>query len=177
MLPIEEVLELNMGLAYAITHKFHKSNGSIEYDDIFSRAFYGLYKACKTYDESTGFQLSTLAYKVMTHEILRLIAITNRADDGHLSLDLALNAFEDIFIIDILIDRKSNTEKNYVDRESLKDMFIELNKATPKMMKQAVYLKHIVGYTVAEVAVHLGISRTYVNHLIHKFKNICEKYK
>lgn len=125
----EEALELfdkNKGLAESFAKKYYKT-GYWEFDHALQIAYEGLWKACVYYRPSKGFQLSTLAWRIMTNRFIeeqkekdRQPKIQFSLDDYEVS-DGTLEGNMPLGLFDVLSDEKSN-----LDRLEENDKLLEL---------------------------------------------------
>lgn len=114
----DEALELfdkNKGIAESFARKYYKT-GYWEFDHALQIAYEGLWRACVHYKPSKGFQLSTLAWRIMTNRFIEEQKEKDRQPLIQFSLDEL--SVEDgiqegdlpIALADILEDEKSRAD-------------------------------------------------------------------
>lgn len=164
-----------------VAHVVKKYNQSEEADDLISVGCLGLIKAINTYKLNHGTQFSTYAAKCIDNEILMLIR-ANKKHKSNLSIEDVLGSDDEnneITIGDLNFDEDDDVEKIVDERlvsESLEKVLI---KHLSKREYQIMCLRYgLFGNPILpqrEVALMLGISRSYISRLEKKSLEILKK--
>lgn len=174
----ELLIQHNMRL---VAHVVKKYNQSEEADDLISVGCLGLIKAINTYRLNHGTQFSTYAAKCIDNEILMLIR-ANKKHKNNLSIEDVLGADDEnneITIGDLNFDADENVEKIVDERlvsESLEKVLLNnLSKREYQIMCLRYGLFGNPVLPQREVALKLGISRSYISRLEKKSLEILKK--
>ncbi len=121
-----ELFEKNKALAESFAKKYYKT-GYWEFDHALQIAYEGLWRACVHYKPSKGFQLSTLAWRIMTNRFIE----EQKEKDRQPSIAFSLDEFSvvdgldegnlPIALMDVLEDDYSNIDR-MEEQENLKDL-------------------------------------------------------
>lgn len=147
----EEALELfekNKALAESFARKYYKT-GYWEFDHALQIAYEGLWRACIHFKPSKGFQISTLAWRIMTNRFIEEQKEKDRQPNIAFSLDefSVVDGFDEgdlpLSLMDILDDDISNIDR-MVEEDSLRE------------------LKQDIVYILDDIADELKVSRRVV---------------
>lgn len=125
----EEALELfekNKALAESFARKYYKT-GYWEFDHALQIAYEGLWRACIHFKPSKGFQISTLAWRIMTNRFIEEQKEKDRQPNIAFSLDefSVVDGFDEgdlpLSLMDILDDDISNIDR-MVEADSLREL-------------------------------------------------------
>jgi RNA polymerase sporulation-specific sigma factor len=163
------LVEHNLRLVAHIVKKF--SNTGNDIDDLISIGSVGLIKGIDAFDTSKGVRLATYATKCIENEILMLIR-SNKKTKGDVSLQDTIGTDGDgneITLIDVL----SSDEDSVIDiverKVQLKQIYnkmnIDLNDREKAIIQMRYGLFDCIPKTQREIAVILGISRSYVSRI------------
>lgn len=154
-----------------VAHIVKKYSGAGEADDLISVGAIGLIKAINTFEYSKGTQLSTYAAKCIENEILMLLRV-NKKHTNVVSIQDSLGQDKDgneIELEDILCTDTNvvfDTVKNNILVDKLNKIIEEsLSEREAKIIKMRYGLNNTPALTQREVAVKLGISRSYISRL------------
>ena len=164
-----------------VAHIVKKYNQADEADDLISVGSLGLIKAINTYKLGKGTQFSTYAARCIENEILMLIR-ANKKHKNNISVEDILGKDDDgneITIGDLSFDDDSNVER-LAENKNVSD---RLNNVLKKYLSQREYEIMCLRYGLRgcpilaqrEVAVKLGISRSYISRLEKKAIEIMKK--
>lgn len=156
-----------------VAHIVKKYNGTEEADDLISAGSLGLIKAINTYQYGHNTQFSTYAAKCIENEILMLLRV-NKKHKNNISIEEALCGEEDneLSLMDLSV-APDNDVSEEVDKmmlsESLNNLLIShLSKREYQIISMRYGLKDTPALTQREVAVKLGISRSYISRIEKK---------
>lgn len=161
-----------------VAHIVKKYSGAGEADDLISVGTIGLIKAINTYEYNKGTQLSTYAARCIENEILMLIRLSKKHKNvmsiqENLGVDKDGNEIE----LEDVIPGDENEIDNIISNNILADKInkiIEnsLSERESKIIKMRYGLNNTPALTQREVAVKLGISRSYISRLETKALDI-----
>ncbi len=164
----EKLIEHNLRLVAHIVRKYYMSNKNTE--DLISVGTIGLVKAVDSFNSANGARFATYAAKCIQNEILMLFRSQKK-----LGCEVSLNETIDI--------DKDGNPLTYLDIISTEDTIVEdldkkiqITKALSfirdnldEREKQILIMRYGLGnteaYTQREVAIMLGISRSYVSRI------------
>lgn len=125
----EEALELfnkNIAIAESFARKYYKT-GYWEFDHALQIAYEGLWRACVHYKPSKGFQLSTLAWRIMTNRFIEEQKERDRQPSIMFSVDefSVVDGFDEgdlpLTLMDVLDDEQSRVD-NLEEEENIRDL-------------------------------------------------------
>ncbi|MDD2445478.1 MAG: RNA polymerase sporulation sigma factor SigK [Clostridia bacterium] len=154
-----------------VAHIVKKYSGAGEADDLLSVGSIGLIKAINTFEYGKGTQLSTYAARCIENEILMLIRVNKKHKkvislQENLGQDKDGNEVELLEIIPSLDDEIYGiVENNIVTEKICKLIDSTLSKREADILKMRYGIGGIPALTQREVAVKLGISRSYISRL------------
>lgn len=174
----EILIHHNLRLVVHIVKKYSQSE---EADDLISVGSLGLIKAINSYKIGNGTQFSTYAARCIENEILMLIR-ANKKHKGNLSIEDVLGRDDEdneITIGDLSYQDEMNIEE-LVERKNISE---KLNDLLKKHLNSREYEIICLRYGLfgnpalpqREVAVKLGISRSYISRLEKKAIEIIRK--
>lgn len=121
-----ELFEKNKALAESFARKYYKT-GYWEFDHALQIAYEGLWRACMHFKPSKGFQLSTLAWRIMTNRFIEEQKEIDRQPNIVFSLDefSVENGLDEgdlpIALMDIMEDEHDNMNR-MVEEDNLRDL-------------------------------------------------------
>lgn len=154
-----------------VAHIVKKYSGAGEADDLLSVGSIGLIKAINTFEYGKGTQLSTYAARCIENEILMLIRVNKKHKKAislqeNLGQDKDGNEVELLEIIPSLDDEIYGiVESNIITEKISKLIDSTLSKREADILKMRYGIGDIPALTQREVAVKLGISRSYISRL------------
>ena len=174
----EKLIHHNLRL---VVHVVKKYNQADEADDLISVGSLGLIKAINTYKIGHGTQFSTYAARCIENEILMLIR-ANKKHRGNVSIEDVLGRDDEnneITIADLSYDDDLNVE-TLVEQKNLSEKLDDLlKKHLCEREYKIVCLRYgLLGGPILpqrEVALKLGISRSYISRLEKKAIEIIRK--
>lgn len=154
-----------------VAHIVKKYSGAGEADDLISVGSIGLIKAINSFEYGKGTQLSTYAARCIENEILMLIRVGKKHKQT-LSLQECLGEDKDgndIELMDIIPTIEDEVE-DVVDANILNEKVAKIvKKILPKreyeIIKYRYGMENCPALTQREVAIKLGISRSYISRL------------
>ena len=157
-----------------VAHVVKKYSNAGEADDLIGVGSIGLIKAINTFEEGKGTQLSTYAARCIENEILMLIRV-NKKHKNVISLNDSLGRDkdgDDISLKDVIEDTETDLFKNVGDA-ILAQKMLKIIKETLSDREQKIlfYRYGLAGYSVLtqrEIALKLGISRSYISRIEKK---------
>ena len=165
-----------------VAHVVKKYSNAGEADDLIGVGSIGLIKAINTFEEGKGSQLSTYAARCIENEILMLIRV-NKKHKNLVSLNDSLGKDkdgDDVTLKDVIEDTETDLFKNVGDK-ILADKMLKVIKEVLSDREQKIifYRYGLAGYPVLtqrEIALKLGISRSYISRIEKKaLEDIKEK--
>ncbi|MDD2227077.1 MAG: RNA polymerase sporulation sigma factor SigK [Clostridia bacterium] len=165
-----------------VAHIVKKYSGAGEADDLISVGAIGLIKAINTFKYGKGTQLSTYAARCIENEILMLIRV-NKKHKGVISLQENLGQDKDgneVELLDIIPSLEDEiygvVENNIINEKVCKLIDLTLPKREADILKMRYGIGGIPALTQREVAVKLGISRSYISRLETKALATIKEY-
>lgn len=163
------LVERNLRLVAHIVKKY-TSTGK-EADELISIGTVGLIKAIDSFDSSKGTKLATYAARCIENEILMLIR-NNKKIKGEVYLEEPIGIDKEgnaISLMDVLSSDDDSVIELVENRIQVKKLYEEINsclKGREKIIVQMRYgLLNGRPRTQREIAMHLGISRSYVSRI------------
>lgn len=163
----QTLIEHNLRLVAHIVKKY--DNTRIENDDLISIGTVGLIKAINTFDLSKGVKLATYAARCIENEILmQLRAMKKNRDDISLEEPLGVDQEgNELSLLDILGCQSDLFEK--VNQKIEVAKLLETMKGLPKRERFVLERRFALidgrSWAQREIAVKLGISRSYVSRI------------
>ena len=166
------LIERNLRLVAHIVKKYNTPDKDI--DDLISIGTIGLIKAIDTFDSEKGIRLATYASRCIENELLMMLRSGKRqskevylyepigADkEGH-----EINLLDIIESTDVDIIEEIELESN------VKKLYELVNKVLTKREREIIELRYGLNYheevTQREIAIKIGISRSYVSRIEKK---------
>ncbi|MGN0961152.1 MAG: RNA polymerase sporulation sigma factor SigK [Christensenellales bacterium] len=175
----EILIHHNLRLVAHIVKKYSQAD---EADDLISVGSLGLIKAINTYKFGHGTQFSTYAARCIENEILMLIR-ANKKHKTNISVEDILGKDDEgneITIGDLAYDENSNIEMIAEQKNISDKLDAVLKNYLTKREYQIMCLRYgLLGNPILpqrEVAVKLGISRSYISRLEKKSIEIIKKH-
>lgn len=164
-----------------VVHIVKKYNQSEEADDLISVGSLGLLKAINTYKMGLGTQFSTYAARCIENEILMLIR-ANKKHKSNVSVEDVLGRDDEeneITINDLSYNEDNDVELLFEKDDNSQKLDLLLRNYLSKREYQIMCLRYGLCGNPAlpqrEVALKLGISRSYISRLEKKSLEILRK--
>lgn len=190
----EEALELfdkNKALAESFAKKYYKT-GYWEFDHSLQIAYEGLWRACVHFKPSKGFQLSTLAWRIMTNRFIEEqkekdkqpkilfsldeFSVVDGLDEGDLPLTLMDVLNDEVSGSDVLVEHDDLIDLKHDIIYILDDIAVELK--VPKRVVKTAYmcLNEQMYYKNSETKQQINeLSRLIGTSLIRKVKTMLQE--
>lgn len=148
-----------------------------EPEDLTQEAMIGLYKACHSYNESSGARFSTFAHTCINSEVQDAVRAANAKKNKVLSESLSLNQLstndqsddilnEPIFYIP---STSQDPEDIFIENEKIAQIYAAIDNELSK--KERFALKtYLQGFSYSEISDKLGISQKAVDNAISRAK-------
>ncbi len=164
----EILIKHNMRL---VAHVVKKYTGSAETDDLISVGSIGLIKAIDTYREGKGTALATYTARCIENEILMLLRASKK-HKNNVSLTDPVGTDKDgneLTLMDLLSEKEESVFAQ-VEKSIQREKFVEvlkgfLNEREFTILSMRYGLLDGVALPQREVAVKLGISRSYISRI------------
>lgn len=166
----DSLINHNLRLVAHIVKKYSLSD---EADDLISVGSIGLIKAINTYSPEFGTQFSTYAARCIENEILMLLRV-NKKHKNTISIEESLGMDSDdneITLLDLVLnedDPAIRIEQSATSEKLMKALRENLSKRELEIICMRYGLNNRPMLTQREVAVKLGISRSYISRLEKK---------
>ena len=166
----DSLINHNLRLVAHIVKKYSLSD---EADDLISVGSIGLIKAINTYSPDFGTQFSTYAARCIENEILMLLRV-NKKHKNTISIEESLGMDSDdneITLLDLVLtedDPAIRIEQSATSEKLMKALRENLSKRELEIICMRYGLNNRPMLTQREVAVKLGISRSYISRLEKK---------
>lgn len=154
-----------------VAHIVKKYSNIGEADDLISVGSIGLIKAVNSYEEGKGSALSTYAARCIENEILMLIRV-GKKHKIPLSLSEPIGKDRegnDLTIRDVVADKNvqplETVDKNIISRKLIKTIKDSLSPREFDIVCMRYGLNDTAALTQREIALKLGISRSYISRL------------
>lgn len=173
-----KLIEHNLRLVAHIIKKYY-SNSS-EQDDLVSIGTIGLIKAVSTFDFEKGTRFATYAARCIENEILMYFRNKKKyAQDVSFSEPIDCDKDGNVLsIMDIVADEKSVAE-DIEEKLRAENLYSVIESELLPREKEIIYLRYGLkgrkAYTQREVALKLGISRSYVSRIEKKALEILKE--
>lgn len=160
----QKLFEDNIKLCYYAVNKFKQN--VYDKEDMIQTAMIGLWKACKSYDESRGIKFSGYAMKCINNELLMQM---RHANTYGYKLETSLDKIDDetgLSLIDMIADE--------LDMETIIercDLYRSLEKCMDALTdRERLYINmyYKEGYTQKEISNICQVSQAYVSRVIGK---------
>ena len=176
------LIERNLRLVAHIVKKYSFPNKDV--DELISIGTVGLIKAIDSFDSSKGTRLATYASRCIENEILMLFR-NNKKQKSEVYLQDPIDVDKEgneFCLIDILSSEKDCVLENVERNLQVKALYRKLGESLTKRESSILIMRYglIDGKckTQREIAVNLGISRSYVSRIekkvLHKLKSYIE---
>ena len=164
-----------------VVHIVKKYNQSEEADDLISVGSLGLIKAINTYNVGFGTQFSTYAARCIENEILMLIR-ANKKHKSNVNIEDVLGRDDEdneITINDLSYSEEQSVELLAENKNKSEQLDMVLKKYLSRREYQILCLRYGLNNEPAlpqrEVAVKLGISRSYISRIEKKAIEVLRK--
>jgi len=163
-----------------VAHVVKKYSLADEADDLISVGSIGLIKAINTFTPGLGTQFSTYAARCIENEILMLLRV-NKKHKNNMSVEETLGIDTDdneITLLDLVLnedDPATRVEQNANSEKLMKALKKNLSHREFEIICMRYGLNNLPMFTQREVAVKLGISRSYISRLEKKSNRNNEK--
>lgn len=166
-----KLIESNSKFVFFMAKKL--KDCGLDYDEVVSAVYYGLLKAVDTFDVDKGYTLSTYAQRCMTNEVLMRLRKERRYASRQVYLDAECNNDTDTDFK--LIDRLYSDADDIFDAiykseqlQAVTSLLGKLKETERKVIKLYFGIDREHGMKQREIAVELGISRTYVSKKLNE---------
>lgn len=166
-----KIIEHNLRLVAHIIKKYYSN--SAEQDDLISIGTIGLIKAVSTFDFEKGTRFATYAARCIENEILMYFRNKKKYSQD-VSLSETIDCDKDgnaLSIMDTMADERSVME-DIEDKIVAENLYKIIEAELLPREKQIIYMRYGLkgqkAYTQREIAVKLGISRSYVSRIEKK---------
>lgn len=164
-----ELIQHNLRLVVYIARKFE--NTGVDNDDLVSIGTIGLIKAINSFKMDKKIKLATYASRCIENEILMLIRM-NKKHKGNINIEDVLGKDDEeneITIGDLTSDDQNNVEKLFQEKSIAEKLDILLKKYLSKREYEIICMRYGLNggpsLPQREVAVKLGISRSYISRI------------
>lgn len=166
------LIERNLRLVAHIVKKYSFPNKEV--DDLISIGTVGLIKAIDSFNLGKGTRLATYAARCIENEILMLFR-NNKKIKGEVYLQDPIGVDKEgneICLIDVLSSEEDSVVEEVENNLQVKSLYSKMNNALTKREKEILEMRYglIDGEvkTQREIALILGISRSYVSRIEKK---------
>ncbi|WP_167958993.1 RNA polymerase sporulation sigma factor SigK [Anaerosporobacter faecicola] len=175
------LIERNLRLVAHIVKKY--SAPDKEVDDLISIGTIGLIKAIDTFDADKGIRLATYASRCIDNELLMMLR-SGKKQSKEVYLYEPIGADKEGNEINLL-DIIESVDEDIVDTMDTRENIVKLKQFVHKLLtdreKEIIILRYGLGgreeVTQREIAVRLGISRSYVSRIEKKaLRKLREKF-
>lgn len=170
------LIERNLRLVAHIVKKYSFPNKEV--DDLISIGTVGLIKAIDSFNLGKGTRLATYAARCIENEILMLFR-NNKKIKGEVYLQDPIGVDKEgneICLIDVLSSEEDSVVEEVENNLQVKSLYSKMNNALTKREKEILEMRYglVDGEvkTQREIALILGISRSYVSRIEKSFKKI-----
>ena len=179
------LIERNMRLVAHVAKKYQ--NTEYEMEDLLSVGTIGLIKAVNTFHMDRGSRLATYAAKCIENEILMLLR-AGKKFSREVSLFEPIGVDKDgeaVSLVDVIeVENKEILEDLILDQD-IKELYEAFESCLKDQEKQVIGMRYGLfgkrAHTQREIAVLLGISRSYVSRIekraLGKLKEAFERYE
>lgn len=126
-----------------IYHVLKKNNLYYRKEELYDLGLIGLTKAINTYNNDKGIRFSTYAYTCIQNEIKQELrkenGIKRKANNCTISLNKEINCANDNIELQDLIQSNTNIEEEYEKKETIKELYININKLNKREKKLICY--------------------------------------
>ena len=166
------LIERNLRLVAHIVKKYQIPNKDI--DELISIGTVGLIKAIDSFDASKGTRLATYASRCIENEILMLFR-SNKKQKGETFLHDPIGVDKEgneISLIDVLSSDKDSVVEKVESNIQIRALYAKINTALSEREGEIIRMRYglVDGKckTQREIAILLGISRSYVSRIEKK---------
>lgn len=166
------LIERNLRLVAHIVKKYSFPNKEV--DDLISIGTVGLIKAIDSFNLGKGTRLATYAARCIENEILMLFR-NNKKIKGEVYLQDPIGVDKEgneICLIDVLSSEEDSVVEEVENNLQVKSLYSKMNNALTKREKEILEMRYglVDGEvkTQREIALILGISRSYVSRIEKK---------
>lgn len=166
------LIERNLRLVAHIVKKYSFPNKEV--DDLISIGTVGLIKAIDSFNLGKGTRLATYAARCIENEILMLFR-NNKKIKGEVYLQDPIGVDKEgneICLIDVLSSEEDSVVEEVENNLQVKSLYSKMNNALTKREKEILEMRYglVDGdvKTQREIALILGISRSYVSRIEKK---------
>ncbi|HEX3075494.1 MAG TPA: RNA polymerase sporulation sigma factor SigK [Lachnospiraceae bacterium] len=176
------LIERNLRLVAHIVKKYSAPDKEI--DDLISIGTIGLIKAIDTFDADKGIRLATYASRCIDNELLMMLR-SGKKQSKEVYLYEPIGADKEGNEINLL-DIIESVDEDIVDTIELEENIIKLRRFVKRLLtdreKEIIVLRYGLGghqeVTQREIAIRLGISRSYVSRIEKKaLKKLRESFE
>ncbi|SHJ57140.1 RNA polymerase, sigma 27/28 subunit, RpsK/SigK [Clostridium cavendishii DSM 21758] len=166
------LIERNLRLVAHIVKKYSFQNKDV--DDLISIGTVGLIKAIDSFDSSKGTRLATYAARCIENEILMLFR-NNKKSKGEVYLQDPIGIDKEgneICLMDVLSSENDSVLETVENNIEIKTLYNKLNSVLTLREREIIEMRYGLNdgnsKTQREIAVILGISRSYVSRIEKK---------
>ena len=179
----EILIEHNLRLVAHIVKKYHSQDRDL--DDLISTGTIGLIKAVSTFDEKKGGRLATYAARCIENELLMMLRQEKKLL-REVSLYEPIGTDQEgnhISLLDVICTDEAAMIEQFIHRHYLNHLGEMVDHLPDEREREIIIRRYGLRgrepRTQKEVAVELGISRSYVSRIekraLHKLKNSFEQ--
>lgn len=166
----EELFSRNEDLIHHIAKKYNTSG--IPYDELFSMAQFGMFKAYRSFDCDKGIKFASYAFRCMENEILHGFRKLKKIR-REVSLESPLHYDKEgieLTLGDVLEDTNDKIG-DYITNIALKDIIKEFIGTLSSKDMEIFEMFFIQGIKQREIGDYLNISQSHVSKLVKKLKS------
>ncbi|WP_027339055.1 RNA polymerase sporulation sigma factor SigH [Halonatronum saccharophilum] len=173
----------NIDIVYAKSKLFYIKG--LDNDDVIQEGLVGLYKAIRDYKIKREASFRGFAHLCVNRQLISAIKTANRQKhmplNNSTSIDKKLTYSKDDggkgrTLLDILPDQHNDPEKNYVNRELVKEVSYHLKKMLTKL-EWLVFNKYIEGKSYKEISDEIGGSVKTVDNALQRARRKIDELK
>ncbi len=168
----DKLIEHNLRLVAHIVKKYNMVDK--ETDDLISIGTIGLIKAIDTFDDEKGIRLATYASRCIDNELLMMLRSGKRlAKEVYLYDPIGSDREgNEINLLDIIEEAEIDIVENIVLEDDIKKLYHMISKVLTDREREIICLRYGLSnrkeVTQREIAIKLGISRSYVSRIEKK---------
>jgi RNA polymerase sporulation-specific sigma factor len=168
----DKLIEHNLRLVAHIVKKYNMIDK--ETDDLISIGTIGLIKAIDTFDDEKGIRLATYASRCIDNELLMMLRSGKRlAKEVYLYDPIGSDREgNEINLLDIIEEAEIDIVENIVLEDDIKKLYHMIGKVLTDREREIICLRYGLSnrkeVTQREIAIKLGISRSYVSRIEKK---------
>ena len=164
---ITQTIQENMGLVYFVIHRHFPT--FIGDEDILQEAQIGLWKACKTFNDSKGKFSSYAVVCIINNIRMYLRRMRSQNTFSHLSLDEFVDEAEEMTLGSLIEDPSAMVESSAI---FVKDFISTLDER-----EKAIIWFQLNSVTQREASQALGFTQTWYSRLLTRIKKKYEQYE